>query len=361
MAEQQATQPPDDIITEFENELIGHGTVRVDRSELWAIWNQVDVAWAGTWASRPRLSYALDKLASNTTIELPVRGGRLWDQSIPPLPNRVALPANRRSVGTRLDPATEPWTTLLQWVPGWIREASPPQRLRIAAAQINRWLLRTTGQPRPRVAREERSLHIFNNEKTLAALSSGALFAPGRLKLDQLACDAPLGSLRIARLARTGPVLIVENKSTFDSAWRALRAAQESPYAAVVFGGGDAAAALVDDLANLDVLLDITASTYHYAGDVDIAGVEAAASLSRDAVAIGLHVEMATRLWDAVAQAEPTGEDLTAEPGRAADAIAVAKSLGLPASVNARINEGVRVPQERIDRNTMADLRWWTP
>jgi hypothetical protein len=42
-------------------------------------------------------------------------------------------------------------------------------------------------------------------------------------------------------------------------------------------------------------------------------------------------------------------------------AVEAASRLGLPTQVAARLREGVRVPQERIDRVALADSSWWAP
>ncbi|MFG2050414.1 hypothetical protein ACGFIW_23640 [Micromonospora sp. NPDC048935] len=236
----------------------------------------------------------------------------------------------------------------------WIRTARPPQRLRLDAVRINRWLLGTTGHPQPVIAREERSLHIFNDEKRLAHLTGGALFAPGRLRLEHLACQPPAGNIGAARLGPHGAVLVVENKSTFDSAWRAQRAADQPTYAAIILGNGDAASTLVADLSQLEELLGVQATTVHYAGDVDIAGIEAAHAFTTAADAAGLEATAATPLWDAVARAEPTGDDLTGHTTSKDSAIDTAKRLKLPSSVISRLEQGVRVPQERVDRTALS-------
>ncbi|BEL12857.1 hypothetical protein Q0Z83_110480 [Actinoplanes sichuanensis] len=342
--------------------LLGARAVRVDNRTLWQLWNRVDAPWAGTWASRARLAHALQQLAEQGVITLPTVTGRLWDRSLPPLPARIDVPANRRGSVTQIDPADVLWVPVMRrWAPQWMRTSRPPAGLREAAVEINRWLQSTLGAAPGWVAREERSLHIFGDEKRLAHLTDGALFAPGRLTLQDLACDAPAGHLRVARFASTGPVLVVENKATFDSAWRALRAIAESPYAAILFGSGDAVGPLVHDLAMLNELVGVRPTTCFYAGDVDIAGIEAAHLFTTKAAAVGLEASMAIPLWEAVAQAEPTGEDTTADPSRTSGAVATAESLRLPEIVLHRLRTRVRVPQERIDRLGLADVAWWAP
>jgi hypothetical protein len=361
MTEDTANPPPADVINAFEAAILSTGSPRFTRHVLWAMWNRADPAWAGQWAARARLAHALTALHTAGTIDLPMAGGRSWDRALPPLPAWIAIPSHQAPGAPLLDPATEPWAPTMAWCPAWIRTTRPPQAARVAAVQINRWLLSTIGRTPPRVAREERSLHIFGNEKKLAILATGTMFAPGHLTLDSLTCDAPLGSLRIAKLAHHGPVLVLENKSTFDSAWRALQADAHPGYAAVIFGSGDAAGALTEDLAHLGQMLGIDATCFHYAGDVDIAGIEAAALFVRAATSRDLPVAMALPLWDAVAKAEPTGPDLTGDPAQQPEALRYAAALGLPDGVTERLEQGVRVPQERVDRTALSDTSWWTP
>ena len=359
--EKPANLPPDDLVDEFSRRLVEVRTVTVKRDILIGLWSEVDRGWAGRMEARRRLAFALQVLETDGTVELPSRRGQLWDASAIPLPDRVVVPASRQDVSKALDPADEPWVPALGWAADWIVAARPPQRLRIAAVEINRWLLATTGRDVPRVAREERSLDIFGDEKRLGRLASGALFSAGRMTLELLACDLPVGGLRIATFARAGRVLVVENKSTFDSAWRALRTCERPGYAAVVFGSGDAVESLVHDLLVLDELVEVSPSGFHYAGDVDIAGVEAAAAFAGAASTVGLEVTMASALWKAVAAADPVGEDLTGDERQRAEAIATAAALRLPDSVIACLEAGVRVPQERVDRTAFADTSWWVP
>lgn len=355
-------RPPNPtIVTRFEELLIATNTVRTELSVIWSAWNSADPAWAGTAAARARLAHALNELAEHGTIDLPTQTSALWDTGLPPLPARLSVIANRRPRAARDNEALGPWAPAMSWVPAWIRAAKPTLPLRQAAAEINSWLMANLGTPVPRVAREERSLHVFDDEKRLAALTTTSLFNPAKLSLDTLHCDAPLGSLRIARILDRGPVLIVENKSTFDSAWRALKATAQPCYAAVVFGSGDAAATLASDLAHLPELVGMTGEQFHYAGDVDVAGIEAAHQFTQAMRAARLQVEMALPLWDAVARSTPTGEDLTASPSNTAPAIALAQQLKLPDSVTQRLREGVRVPQERVDRTALAETTWWRP
>lgn len=352
--------PHADIIAGFEDLVLGCGAVRIKTPKLWELWNRADPAWAGFAASRPRLHHTLQHLHATGVIKLPSPTGRLWDSTHPRLPLHVDVPANRR-VSAVFDATAVPWTPTMGNVAEWIRMAHPSRTVCEDAVAINRWLLATAGSRPPRVAREERSLHIFNDEKRLADLAGSAMF-DGRLTLDDLACDSPRGAIRIAVLKACGPVLVVENKATFDSAWRALDASLSNPsYAAVVFGSGDAVTGIVEDLVHVERLVGLVAARFDYAGDVDIAGVEAAAAFAAAADRAGLPWAMATRLWHAVAVSEPVGPDLTADAGRRHVATELAVQLQLPGAVSERLHHRVRVPQERIDRAALARLDWWRP
>jgi hypothetical protein len=354
-----------DVIETFASLLVDAGRPFLELSEVLGSWDTADTGWAGTNAGRLRLADALERLEVAGVIELPSRRGARWDAALPPLPLRVGIPSNRRLQARALDPAAEPWVPALAWAGGWIRGARPPQRLRLALVGVNRWLAANVGREPPVVSREERSLAVFDDEKVLGTLQGTALFDAGRLNLEILRCEAPLGGIRVARLADAGPVLVVENKAPFDSAWRGLRgdvAAGRMPgYAAVVFGGGDQAAALVRDLACLETLVGVRPTLLDYAGDVDAAGVNAAAAFVQAARRTGFAARPALRLWQALAAAPAAGDDLTADLEERRAAIHAAGRLGLPGVVMARLREGVRVPQERLDRTAFADTSWWHP
>jgi hypothetical protein len=354
--------PAADVVDAFAARLLDMGRAHVDLAGLIAAWDAADPGWAGSAAGRLRLADALDRLDATGTIELPSRRGTRWDTTLPRLPTRIVIPANRRVPAQPIDAASEPWVPALAWAGAWIRKSRPPERLRKPLVVINRWLASTIGRSLPIVCREERSLEIFEDEKMLGSLTGTVLFGEGRLSLAMLACEAPIGGVRIAKLADVGPVLVVENKATFDSAWRGLRGSNAPPgYAAVVFGGGDQAASLVPELSILESLVGIAPTLFEYAGDVDIAGVSAAAAFIDAARMAGLSARPATALWEAVGAAKPAGEDLSGDERERAVALAAIGRLGLPSIVAERLDTGVRVPQERIDRTRFAETSWWPP
>jgi hypothetical protein len=363
-AKQQTAAAADDVVDAFGAALVETGQSLLSLPDLFAAWDAADPGFAGTSDGRLRLADALDRLESAGVLELPSRRGTRWDTALPRLPTRVAVPANRRATSRALDPSVEPWVPALAWAGGWIRGTRPPQRLRLALATVNRWLASTIGRTPPPVCREERSLEVFDDEKILVALTGTVLFGEGRLTLELLACEAAVGGIRICRLSEAGPILIVENKATFDSAWRGLRgdvASGRLPgYAAVVFGGGDQAETLVGDLVALEALVGVRPSSFEYAGDVDVAGVSAAAAFIDAARSAGLRAGLALRLWQALGAAVPAGEDLTGDERERRAALDIADRLGLPETVIGRLRDGVRVPQERLNRTSLADTSWWT-
>jgi hypothetical protein len=356
--------PADDIVDAFASALLGIGRPHLDLADVLRAWDVADPGWAGTHVGRLRLADALERLEDADLIELPSRRGTRWDTSLPRLPLRLVVPVNRRPAVRALDAAAEPWVPALAWAGGWIRSARPPQRLRLALVAVNRWLATTIGRAPLAVCREERSLEVFDDEKMLGSLAATALFDAGRLTLDLLACEPPVGGIRVARLAEVGPILVVENKATFDSAWRGLRRDAEqgrlAGYAALVFGGGDHAASLVTDLRFFHELVGVRTTRIDYAGDVDVAGVSAAAAFIDTAQRAGLAAGPAMPLWRTLGAAPHAGEDLTGDEHERRTAIAAVNRLGLPQVVSARLAERVRVPQERLDRTAFADTTWWT-
>lgn len=357
--------PAEEVVEAFATAVVETGASTLALDTLLALWAVVDPGWATTTGGRLRLADALRRLDSTEVVRLPSPRGTRWDAALPRLPTTIGIPANRRTRGAVVDPAAELWVPALAWAAQWMRTTRPPQRLRQSLVTVNRWLAARTGTDIEPTCREERSLEVFEDEKVLAQLTGSVLFAPGRLTLGLLRCETPLGGLRVARIADCGPVLVVENKATFDSALRALRARAAAggslSYAAVVFGGGDQAAALVPDLCALEALVAVRATSFEYAGDVDIAGISAAEAFLAAAQASGLSARPAVRLWERLASAAPAGDDLTGDARERRDAIAASVRLGLPAAVADRLRDGVRVPQERLSRTVLAETDWWEP
>ncbi|MGI5215096.1 Wadjet anti-phage system protein JetD domain-containing protein [Plantactinospora sp. CA-290183] len=137
------------------------------------------------------------------------------------------------------------------------------------------------------VAREERSLKVFGDEKTLARIESSSIFAPDRLQPSDLAYEQPTAPLRAARLADCSDLLVIENQSTFDSAWRALHRTP-GPFAAVAFGNGWEAAQ-PDPIVKIADHLQLRAAPERifYVGDLDIAGLDIPQTLAASLTTLG--------------------------------------------------------------------------
>jgi len=142
----------------------------------------------------------------------------------------------------------------------------------------------------------ERSLQLFGYEKALKNAHKVGLFG-GRITLEDLDCyrvPEPLQGVRWPDKPVNAPILIVENSTTFYSAWKAN--SMYSMYSAVVFGRGKMlkGAELATD--SLEEIREESAKRsnvtqlpeLHYFGDLDPEGVEIPISVSRLRVNHGL-------------------------------------------------------------------------
>jgi hypothetical protein len=173
------------------------------------------------------------------------------------------------------------WEPELSFVPG-ARLNLSFEELR----QLNLFFLQG-GRAAIPVPIKERSLQVFGDEKRLDILhGSSAIFAEGRLTLDQLHCflvAEPLGWKRGA--APEGPVIVLENLATWESyrRWDASRGL----FSAIVYGGGkrfiDSAVSLRDLFGELGGPKRVL-----YFGDLDPAGVRIPRVASARACAAGL-------------------------------------------------------------------------
>jgi len=195
---------------------------------------------------------------------------------------------------------------------------------------------------------KERSLQIFHDEKRLDEIYRGsALFAPGRLSLEQLDCfvvPEPLPWERGSDKSR--PVMVLENVATWDSyrRWNEKHAF----FSAVVYGGGERfregvmhLAAIFTDLGGPRTVL--------YFGDLDRAGLRIPRVASRTAVDAGLP-PITPHVWSYV-QLLRLGvpEEEEADDDDKLDDDADCAWLGdLASRARSILRSGRRLPQERI-------------
>ncbi|MEU2388944.1 Wadjet anti-phage system protein JetD domain-containing protein [Streptomyces sp. NPDC012461] len=253
---------------------------RVEQATILDAFTQACPETAGTTQSRPVLSALLDELADHHLIELP-RTHDGWDNTQPPLPRWLRLPAPPK--------ATEPRPTRTAPLM-WRRELSWASTLKLTTAQtetlktINRWLRDTDGDTHRRavIPMRERSLEIFGDEKRLDALTTSTLFAPGRLTLATLFTERIPPPLAYEHLGDGGTVLVIENSDTFATV-STLLAQDPARVGYVAFGGGHAFEASVTRIANLKGVTDIA-----YYGDLDDDGLTIPQRANASGTASGL-------------------------------------------------------------------------
>ncbi|MEU3506249.1 hypothetical protein ABZ726_38275, partial [Streptomyces hundungensis] len=122
---------------------------------------------------------------------------------------------------------------------------------------------RRFGLPVP-VPLRERSYEIFRYKKHLDTLITGALFAPGRLTLKQLATYREPPPLAHRRLGDGDTLLVVENSDTY-ATLRSLLEPSPGRIGYIAFGSGRAFKASVE---NITELPDIHRIVYY--GDLDM-------------------------------------------------------------------------------------------
>lgn len=179
--------PTTTLATSLRARLLAHATntgrTRASLTTLLTMQATIEAHAATRPGARQRLSSAVDELVSQGALE-PPRSQRLWDQTaLPPLPRWVVIVADAPGKLPPIDMGTTTWVpTISRWVGTWLRRCKPPTPLRAALQQINIWLLEHLGEQPAIIAREERSLSIFNDEKTLARIEPSSIFGPGRLR-----------------------------------------------------------------------------------------------------------------------------------------------------------------------------------
>ncbi len=322
------------------------------------------------WASRPgsarRLLDALTILVDRGAIETPSTRA-LWNDSVEPaLPHWVYVVPDPVASGG----LTEAASGRVAWAPGiadgiseWLSTTHPAPPMRMALEQINDWLLKNFFGTPDIVAREERSLTIFNDEKRLANLERTSLFGKRYLTPALLAYERPVAPLRAARLASEGSLLIVENQSSFDSAWRSLRQ-DPGPFSALAFGNGWEAVS-VASLESLPEFLGLKSppDAVWYLGDLDLDGLDIPTTLT---AAVAEASIPAPRPLTVAYQSMLTRSDVRRSTGRAAptDAAIARVVRWLPAHLIDLASDllagGDRIPQETLDRSWWGEADWRT-
>lgn len=283
-------------ITALADALAAADKVRIPLGDLWTLWSRAAPRLVGDPQQTMALAAALTELRARGVVELP---SRAWDTSTsPPLPRSVTIPVARRA--DRRYPWTQfPWCSELGWV------ASLPTLTEARfndLVAINTWLARSRGVQTPVLPMRYRSALLFGDEKRLEAITRTALFGPGRLSMELLACARIPPPLAAAEVG-TGPdVLVVENSDPYWMAIEILRASSRHSVGLVAWGAGKSFPSQIPTL-NVDVAGHGPAQgTVWYWGDMDPDGLAIAVEAANVATAVeGPAIRPAARLWAAMA------------------------------------------------------------
>ncbi|MFE6555178.1 Wadjet anti-phage system protein JetD domain-containing protein [Streptomyces sp. NPDC057746] len=298
--------------------------------------------------ARSTLATLLYEIAEQGIINLPTARAK-WDAGRPALPEQVRLPtaAPVKSSGPRRQVS---WRPELDWAYSARLTASQSEDL----LACNRWLRDTHNHPdrRTPLPLRERSYEIFRQEKRLDALITGALFAPGRLTLEQLATYREPPPLTYRRLGDGDTVLVVENSDTYATLRDLLKPAP-GRIGYIAFGSGRAFEASVENIAELDGIHRIV-----YYGDLDAEGIAIPARASINSVQHGLPpIDPATGLYRLLLAHEPTGGDIIASDR--AHSLTAWLPGELQQAAHALLTKGQRLAQEATNRNELGAEPTW--
>lgn len=300
--------------------------------------------------ARSTLATLLYEIAEHGIVDLPTSRTK-WDAGHPALPEQVRIPTAQPA-----KPSTPrqrvSWRPELNWA--YDARLTPSQTEDLLAC--NRWFRDTHSHPARRspLPLRERSYEIFRYEKRLDTLITGALFAPGRLTLEQLATYREPPPLAHRKLGDGDTVLVVENSDTYATLRNLLEPAP-GRIGYIAFGSGRAFEASVENIAEL---ADIRRIVYY--GDLDAEGIAIPARASINGTQHGLPpVEPATVLYRLLLAHEPTAGDII-DSERAHNLTAWLPGE-LQQAVHTLLAKGQRLAQEATSRNELSvepDWRW---
>ncbi|WP_405889704.1 DUF2220 domain-containing protein [Streptomyces sp. NBC_00133] len=301
--------------------------------------------------SRTALATLLEELSDAGVLRLPHGQAGKWDAGRPALPEHIRLPAVT-------PPKAAPAATRRSYRPelDWAQTARLTTAHHEVVALINRWFRDTSNrlELRAPISLRERSYEIFQDEKRLDALISGALFAPGRLTLEQLGTYREPPPLAFRQLGDGDTLLVAENSDTY-ATLRDLLTPNPGRTRAVAFGSGRAFEASIETAKEIRGIQRIL-----YYGDLDAEGLSIPARASVTATQCGLPpVEPATALYDLLLSHTSTpGQPVSGERAHTLTA-------WLPPRQRQKTHEvlmsGRRIAQEATNRNQLAGDATWLP
>ncbi|WP_406326837.1 Wadjet anti-phage system protein JetD domain-containing protein [Streptomyces sp. NBC_00203] len=298
--------------------------------------------------ARSTLATLLYEIAEHGIIGLPTSRTK-WDAGHPALPEQVRIPTAQSTKPSNPHQHVS-WRPELNWAYDAQLTASQTEDL----LACNRWFRDSHNQPARRIPLplRERSYEIFRFEKRLDTLITGALFAPGRLTLEQLATYREPPPLAHRRLGNGDTVLVVENSDTYATLRHLLEPAP-GRIGYIAFGSGRAFEASVENIAEFP---DIHRIVYY--GDLDAEGIAIPARASINGTPHGLPpIEPATALYRLLLAHQPTVGDIV-DIERAHNLTAWIPGELQPA-VHTLLTKGLRLAQEATSRNELSTERDW--
>lgn len=298
--------------------------------------------------ARSTLATLLYEIAEHSIIGLPTSRTK-WDAGHPALPEQVRIPTAPPGKHATPRPHVS-WRPELNWAYDARLTASQTEDL----LACNRWFRDTHNQPARRVAvpLRERSYEIFRHEKRLDALITGALFAPGRLTLEQLATFREPPPLAHHRLGDGDTLLVVENSDTYATLRHLLQPAP-GRVGYIAFGSGRAFEASVENVTELPGVRRIV-----YYGDLDAEGIAIPARASINGAQRGLPpVEPAAGLYRLLLAHEPTVGDII--DSEKAHSLTAWLPEGLQLTAHTVLTNGQRHAQEATNRRDLSAEPAW--
>ncbi|MFE4331384.1 Wadjet anti-phage system protein JetD domain-containing protein [Streptomyces sp. NPDC056831] len=296
--------------------------------------------------ARSTLATLLYEIAEHGIVDLPVSRTK-WDAGLPALPEQVRIPTAPPATSSTPRQHVS-WRPELNWAYG--ARLTPSQTEDLLAC--NRWFRDTHSRRPAPLPLRERSYEIFRYEKRLDALITGALFAPGRLTLDQLATYREPPPLAHHRLSDGDSMLVVENSDTY-ATLRHLLIPAPGRIGYIAFGSGRAFEASVENIAEIPGIRRII-----YYGDLDAEGIAIPARASINGIQHGLPpIEPATVLYRLLLAHEPTVGDIIANDR----ALSLVEWLPeeLRQAAHTLLSKGQRLAQEATNRNELSVEQDW--
>ncbi|MFA7061481.1 MAG: Wadjet anti-phage system protein JetD domain-containing protein [Pedobacter sp.] len=255
-------------------------------AELWQRLSLVMTLEPGK--QRETLRLILDELHDGSLIEYP-KSQQLWDRSaLPHLPEWVT---KSRSKNERAFAGGLIWSPELSFLAD---KSVYPDSPWLA---VDAWLKKTRRGEITIKPLRERSLDIFDDEKTLDLLVTKLPFKSRCITLETLGCfyvpepipwvPGPVGSE-----SRHG--LCIENSTTYDTLCRFNR--DVGLWAFVAYGRGNGFASMADGIAV--VVESYSHNRLMYFGDADLEGIEIAARGAKRLLELGITVELDHRLYN---------------------------------------------------------------